>query len=133
MALSPDPRRIGAGKRVLVVEDELAVQTLVKRALRAQGFDVDTANDGLDALVRLELDRPDLIVTDIAMPRLDGMSMVKAIKAHPDTKAIPVIFLTARADTRSLIDGINVGARFYVTKPFQIEDLVSKVQKALKV
>ena len=64
-------------------------------------------------------------------PNLDGIEFVKAVKSHGNTGRIPVIFLTAKTDPRSMIDGINVGARFYVTKPFAIDDLLSKVTRAL--
>jgi DNA-binding response OmpR family regulator len=121
----------GDGKHVLVIEDEPAVQILLRKQLEAHGFVVTVANDGLDGLMRLEQLKPDLIICDVMMPNLDGMAFVKAIKGHNETQRIPVIFLTAKTDPRSMIDGINVGARFYVTKPFQIDDLLGKVQKAL--
>ena len=122
---------IGDGKAILVLEDEPAVQTLLKKQLTAHGFTVTVAGDGLDGLMKLESMKPDLIICDVMMPNLDGMGFVKAIKGHLQTQKIPVIFLTAKTDPRSMIDGINVGARFYVTKPFQIDDLMAKVTKAL--
>ena len=121
----------GAGRKILVLEDEPAVQTLINKQLVAQGFQVTVAGDGLDGLMKLEADKPDLIICDVMMPNLDGMEFVKAIKAHGDTQRIPVIFLTAKTDPRSMIDGINVGARFYVTKPFQLDDLLGKIKRAL--
>jgi DNA-binding response OmpR family regulator len=129
----PAPTNIGSGKRILVIEDDPSVQTLVRKALGAYGFEVTTADDGLEALMKLESLKPDLIIADMMMPRLDGMTFVKAIKGRGETRQIPVIFLTAKSDPKSMIEGINVGARFYVTKPFQIDDLLGKVQKALKV
>jgi DNA-binding response OmpR family regulator len=116
---------------ILVLEDDPSVQTLMRKQLTAHGFKVTTASDGLDGLMKLEQVKPDLIICDVMMPNLDGIEFVKAVKGHGDTKAIPVIFLTAKTDPRSMIDGINVGARFYVTKPFAIDDLLSKVQRAL--
>ncbi len=124
---------IGEGRTVLVIEDDPAVQTLVRKTLGMYGFAVETADDGLDGLMKLETLTPDLIIADMMMPRLDGMTFVKAIKGRGETKAIPVIFLTAKSDPKSMIEGINLGARFYVTKPFQIDDLIAKVQKAIKV
>ena len=121
----------GAGRHILVLEDEPAVQTLLRKQLTAHNFQVTIAGDGLDGLMKLESVRPDLIICDVMMPNLDGMGFVKAIKAHGGTQKIPVIFLTAKTDPRSMIDGINVGARFYVTKPFQIDDLLSKIKRAL--
>ena len=127
------PEKIGTGKTILVIEDDPSVQLLVRKALGMYGFNVVAADDGLDGLMKLETLRPDLIIADMMMPRLDGMGFVKAIKGRGETKSIPVIFLTAKSDPKSMIEGINVGARFYVTKPFQIDDLLGKVQKALKV
>lgn len=116
---------------ILVLEDDPSVQTLMKKQLTAHGFKVTVASDGLDGLMKLESVRPDLIICDVMMPNLDGIEFVKAVKSHSETTKIPVIFLTAKTDPRSMIDGINVGARFYVTKPFAIDDLLSKVQRAL--
>ena len=70
-------------------------------------------------------------LVDVMMPNLDGLTLAKAIKAYKDTKSIPLIFLTAKGDTMSMIEGINVGAKYYVTKPFQMDDLLSKVEKVL--
>lgn len=116
---------------ILVIEDEPAVQTLLKKGLGANGFRVTVAGDGLDGLMKLETLKPDLMICDVMMPNLDGVEFVKAIKANPQTQKIPVIFLTAKTDPRSMIEGINVGARFYVTKPFQIDDLLTKIKRAL--
>jgi DNA-binding response OmpR family regulator len=127
------PSNMGAGKSVLVIEDDPTVQTLVRKALGMYGFTVTAAEDGLAGLMQLESMKPDLIIADMMMPRLDGMGFVKAIKGRAETAKIPVIFLTAKSDSKSMIEGINVGARFYVTKPFQIDDLISKVQKTLKI
>ena len=116
---------------VLVVEDDPATQRLLQKELAANDFDVTLANDGLDGLMKLETLQPDVIVCDLNMPQLDGLAFTKAIRSNERTRQIPVIFLTANSDPRKVIDGINVGARFYVTKPFQIDDLLAKVQKAL--
>jgi DNA-binding response OmpR family regulator len=116
---------------ILVLEDDPWVQTLLKKQLTSHGFKVTIAADGLDGLMKLESLHPDLMICDVMMPNLDGMEFVKAVKSNSETQKIPVIFLTAKSDPRSMIDGINVGARFYVTKPFQIEDLLSKIRRAL--
>lgn len=120
-----------AQSHILVIEDDAAVRTLLEKSLTAKGYRVTLARDGLEGLTYLESGRPDIIVVDIMMPRVDGMTFVRAIKGHTDTKPIPVIFLTAKNDPRSMIEGINVGAKFYVTKPFQMDELVSKIEKAL--
>jgi DNA-binding response OmpR family regulator len=99
--------------------------------LTKTGYTVIEAVDGLDGLRKIDVDRPDLIIADVMMPNLDGLTLVKALKNFRETKAIPVIFLTAKGDTMSMIEGINVGAKYYVTKPFQMDDLLDKVGKVL--
>jgi DNA-binding response OmpR family regulator len=121
----------GEGAHILVLEDDPSVQTLLRKQLVAHGFKVSLATDGLDGLMKLETLSPDLMICDVMMPNLDGVEFVKAIKGNTLTQKIPVIFLTAKTDPRSMIEGINVGARFYVTKPFQIDDLLSKIRRAL--
>ncbi|MFZ4736029.1 MAG: response regulator [Bradymonadia bacterium] len=121
----------GEKKGILVIEDESHVKTLVSRLLEKNGYVVKTAEDGLDGLRVLEDFRPDLIIADVMMPNLDGLTFTKALKNRRETKNIPVIFLTAKTDPLSMIEGINVGAKFYITKPFQIEDVLAKVKKVL--
>jgi adenylate cyclase len=129
--MSSSPTSPSGGAHILVIEDEPAVQTLLRKQLTANGYQVTVAGDGLDGLMKLESVKPDLVISDVMMPNLDGIEFVRAIKQHQETQRIPVIFLTAKSDPRSMIEGINVGARFYVTKPFQIDDLLSKVKRAL--
>ncbi len=118
-------------KNILVIEDDPSVRLLLEKSLAAKGFEVRSAEDGLSALTLLESYTPDLMIVDVMMPRLDGITFVRAIKNHENTNPIPVIFLTAKNDPKSMIEGINMGARFYVTKPFQMDELVAKVKKAL--
>ncbi len=120
-----------ANESILIIEDDASVRTLLEKSLSAKGYRVSCCNDGLAGLAALEESKPDLIIADIMMPRLDGMTFVKAIKAHDETRPIPVIFLTAKNDPKSMIAGINLGARFYITKPFQMDELLAKVRKAL--
>lgn len=120
-----------AGETILIVEDDASVRVLLEKTLKTHGYEVRVYDDGLAGLAALERDRPHLIIADIMMPRLDGMTFVKAIKEHESTKPIPVIFLTAKNDPKTMIAGINLGARFFVTKPFVMDELVAKVKKAL--
>ncbi len=118
-------------KQILLIEDEDNVRQMVSRLLTKNSYEVKEAVDGLDGLRVLENELPDLIIVDVMMPNLDGMTFTRALKTRRETQAIPIIFLTAKGDPRSMIEGINVGAKFYVTKPFQMEDLLSKVKKVL--
>ncbi len=118
-------------KKIMVVEDEQHVRLLVSRLLSKNEFEVKGVEDGLAALHELEIFHPDLIISDIMMPNLDGLQLLKALRNLRETRSIPVIFLTAKSDPLSMIEGINAGAKFYITKPFQIEDVLNKVNKVL--
>ena len=120
-----------AQETILIIEDDPSVRTLLEKTLGSKGYSISTADDGLAALTMLEELEPDLMIVDIMMPRLDGMTFVKAVKSNTQTAQIPIIFLTAKNDPKTMIQGINFGARFYITKPFQIDELVTKVEKAL--
>ena len=122
---------MSTGTRVLVVEDDKASQTLLRKQLTAKGFEVAVAANGLDGLMYLERGSPDIIVCDVNMPELDGIGFVRALKARQETRSIPVIFLTASNDPRLMVDGINVGARFYMTRPFDLDELVWKMKRVL--
>lgn len=98
--------------------------------MRALG-DVVTAVDGQDALEKARSRTPDVVVTDLMMPRMDGLTLAKQLKHDPHLARVPVVMLTARTGPRDVIAGINAGARFYVTKPFKTEELILKVRKAL--
>ena len=123
---------INGQRQILVVEDDAQVRTLLSKLLEKNDYSVAMAGDGLEALKFLEENRPDLILIDVMMPRLDGFLTVKAIRYRKEHKNIPIIFLTAKTDARSMIEGINVGAKFFLTKPFQIGDVLSKIKKAIE-
>ncbi len=116
--------------RILVAEDDPDLLRMLEHIMRALG-DVVTAFDGQDALEKAQAVRPDVIVTDVMMPRMDGYTFAKHLKASPALATVPVVILTAKTGPRDVISGINAGARFYVTKPFKTDDLVAKVRKAL--
>ncbi|MGK0359550.1 MAG: DNA-binding response OmpR family regulator [Bradymonadia bacterium] len=119
-------------KRVLVIDNDAYGRQMVSQLLDRNGYIVKEAENGLEGLRALETFGAQLIITDVTMPELDGLTMVKALKTRRETKAIPIIFLTAKSDPLSMIEGINVGAKFYITKPFQVEDVLSKVKKVLR-
>jgi CheY-like chemotaxis protein len=121
----------GRTVRILAVEDDVDVLSLLSRLLSSVG-NVRIARDGLEAWQTIEQGFvPDLIVTDVMMPRMDGNTLVQKLKADPRFSRIPVIMLTAKSAPRDVIAGINTGARHYVTKPFSAEDLLGKVKKTL--
>jgi two-component system, OmpR family, phosphate regulon response regulator PhoB len=119
--------------KVYVVEDDPALRALLETTLARGGYDVALASHGLDALLLIDRaqPKPNLLIVDIMLPELDGLTLVRALKKKPETKNIPVIFLTAKTDARTIAEGISVGAKFYVTKPFALDDLMSKVRRAI--
>ena len=105
---------------------------MLEHILRAIG-DVVTAVDGQDALEKAQAGDapPSVVVTDLMMPRMDGLTLARQMKLDQRLATVPVVMLTARTAPRDVIAGINAGARFYVTKPFKTDELVAKVRKAL--
>jgi two-component system OmpR family response regulator len=116
--------------RVLVVDDEANITDLVATALRYEGFDVEVAATGGDALHAAETFRPDLMVLDIMLPDRDGFQVVQRLRA--DGRHVPVVFLTARDSTEEKVKGLTVGGDDYVTKPFSLEELVARVRAVLR-
>lgn len=117
--------------KLLVVEDDADLLHMIKTMLRAVG-EVTLARDGQEAIDLLRAGfRPDVIITDIMMPRMDGLELAKSLKNDPTIGNIPLVMLTAKSGPMDMITGINAGARHYVTKPFRASDLIDKVKKAL--
>lgn len=117
--------------RIFVVEDEEAVRAMIVRLLETVG-DVSMAKDGKEALATLLANQPpDLIVTDVMMPHMDGLTLSRELKKHPQLARIPMLMLTAKSRPLDMVEGINAGARSYLTKPFKADELLSRVQKVL--
>lgn len=120
-----------ARARVLVVEDDPDVLHMIATMLKSS-YDVVLATDGIGALDVLKRNPlPDLVVTDVMMPRMDGVTLAATMRAEPRLASIPLVMLTAKTDSGSVIAGINAGARHYVTKPFKPDELLGKIRKAL--
>jgi len=115
--------------RVLLVEDELSLASIVKDALETQDFDVTIAVDGAEGLRRYFDLRPDILVVDVMMPKMSGFDMVKAIRqTDPNT---PILFLTAKTSIDDVVTGFNLGANDYLKKPFAIPELVVRMKNLL--
>lgn len=119
----------GQKKRILVVDDERHIVRLVQVNLERQGYEVVTAYDGVECLEKAKADKPDLIVLDIMMPRMDGFEALQRLKTDSETNHIPVIMLTARAQDRDVLQGYQYGADLYLTKPFSPLELISLVKR----
>lgn len=123
--------------RILVVEDEIHIQRLIKLILEKNQFLVDTVSSGEAALEHLQsrpstqLILPDMILLDVLMPGIDGLSVLRACKASTELKNIPIILLTALAQESIVMQGVSLGAADYIRKPFHPVDLVRRLHKHL--
>ena len=119
--------------RILVVDDSPNNLEVLRVRLNAQGYEVVTAVDGEDALARARELEPDLVLLDVMMPKLDGISVLKQIKQDEMLRFIPVILVTAKADTRDVVSGLEAGGDDYLTKPFEQAALVARVRSLLRI
>ena len=118
-------------KRLLVVDDEPNLLVAVGACLRGEGFDVVTARSGAEALVRVAESVPDLVVSDMRMPGMDGYQLARQLRASPRTALTPVVFLTAKDETTDRIEGFRTGVDAYLTKPFEPDELVAVIRGIL--
>jgi two-component system, OmpR family, response regulator MprA len=115
--------------RVLVVEDDEAIADVLRRSLRAEGHEVQSAGDGVEALAAAERFVPDLVILDLGLPRLDGTEVLKRLRAEGD---VPILILTARTETEDRVEGLDSGADDYLPKPFEREELLARTRALLR-
>jgi two-component system OmpR family response regulator len=116
--------------RVLVVDDEPSIVDALATSLRYEGFDVDEAVTGRDALVLAQEDPPDLVILDVMLPGLDGLEVTRRLRA--DGVNVPILFLTARDTLQDKLAGLTIGGDDYVTKPFALAEVIARVQTILR-
>ena len=116
--------------RVLVVDDEPAVREALRRALALEGYDVDLAENGAEALRKVSAAEPDLVVLDVLMPEVDGIAACRRLRAEGNR--VPVLMLTARAGVGDRVDGLDAGADDYLVKPFALEELLARIRALLR-
>jgi len=121
-----------AMSKVLIVEDEETLARNLAEKLKGEGFSVTTANDGEDGLEKLRAEHPDLIVLDIMLPKLDGLSLCRMVRRDPATAHIPIIMLTARGTEVDKIVGLESGADDYVVKPFGLGEFLARVRAVMR-
>ena len=119
----------GAGRRVLVVEDEPHIAEAIRFILRRDGWAVETANDGAQALARVAADRPDVVLLDLMLPGQSGLDVLQALRAQPALADLPVILLTARGQAGARDLAREYGASLYMSKPFANGDLLAAVRQ----
>jgi two-component system OmpR family response regulator len=119
-----------SGERILVVDDDENLRSMLSAALRHHGFVVDAANDGVQGLAALKDSRPDLVVLDVMMPGIDGFEVCRRMRADGDDT--PMLFLTARDASRDKVHGLRLGADDYLEKPFSLDELVARIRAILR-
>lgn len=115
--------------KILVCDDERHIVRLIQVNLEKQGWQVVTAYDGKEGLEKIRAEKPDLCVLDVMMPYMDGFEVLKSLRREPETEALPVIMLTAKAQDKDVFEGYHYGADMYLTKPFNPAELVSFVKR----
>ncbi|MHB9125889.1 MAG: response regulator transcription factor [Armatimonadota bacterium] len=119
-------------RKILAVDDEKHIVRLVQVNLERQGYEVVTANDGKEALQKVEEEKPDLLVLDVMMPYQDGVEVLQTLRRNPETANIPVVMLTAKAQDADVFRGWQSGVDAYLTKPFNPMELISFVKRIFK-
>ena len=118
-------------KRIVLAEDEPQIAKLVEFKLKKEGYQVTWKENGEEALKAIKEEKPDLILLDVMMPVMDGYEVLRRLKEDENLKSIPVIMLTARAQEKDVVKGIDMGAEDYITKPFHPAELLARVKRIL--
>lgn len=113
--------------KILVIDDEKDVLEVLRLVLSRSGYEVLASSSGMEGLAQAQADRPDLILLDIMMQRMDGWEVLRALKSDAETREIPVVILSARVEPKDKIRGLQEGAVDYVTKPFAVREILEKV------
>ena len=121
----------GAKQRVLVVDDEPSIAKILRKQLEVAGFEVSVAVDGAEGLVKVREFRPEVVVLDVMLPKLNGHQVCATLKQDAELKHIPVLMLTAKAQRKDQDEGLQSGADAFLTKPFQLEELLGQVRRLL--
>ena len=119
-------------RRVLIVDDEPSIAKILRKQMEVAGFDVTVAVDGEEGLAKIRDGRPELVILDVMLPKMNGHEVCAAVKQDTDLKAIPILMLTAKAQRQDQEEAMTCGAEAYLTKPFQLEELLGKVRGLLK-
>lgn len=121
-----------AKKTILVVDDEKDLLDLIEYNLKKEGFEVLTAENGEQGITIAKESKPDLVLLDIMMPKMDGLEAVEIMRKDDDLKRMPIIFLTARSDEKTEVEGLNKGGDDYITKPISTTKLISRIKAVMR-
>lgn len=118
--------------KILIVDDEQDIADLISYNLEKEGYSTIKAYDGGDVLKTVKTQKPDLMILDLMLPRMNGMDICRAIRANPETSHLPIIMLTAKSDEVDKIIGLEIGADDYMTKPFSVKELIARVRSIFR-
>jgi DNA-binding response OmpR family regulator len=116
-------------KKIVLAEDEPQIARLIEFKLKKEGYSVTWKENGEEALKAIKTEEPDLVILDVMMPVMDGYEVLRRLKEDENLKSIPVVMLTARAQEKDVVKGINLGAEDYITKPFHPAELLARVKR----
>lgn len=119
-------------KKILVVDDDNILRTVLKHYLEKQGYQVEHASSGKEGLAAFEQYKPDLVVSDVAMPEMDGLEFCRKLRSKPSGQLVPFIFLSGKDELEDRIAGHSIGADDYLTKPFEMKELLAKIEAQLE-
>ncbi len=119
-------------KKILVVDDDKILRTVLKHTLEQQGYQVTSAISGQEALISFQEDAPDIIISDVSMPGMDGFDFCRQLRSQPSGQLVPFIFLSARGKLDDRILGHSLGADDYLTKPFEMKELLAKIEALIE-
>lgn len=119
-------------QKILVIEDEINIQELLKYNLEKNGYHVIVADNGTEGIEKAQSDTPDLILLDIMLPGLDGLEVCKLLRMDKRTKKVPIFMLTAKSEELDKVLGLELGADDYITKPFSIKELIARIRAAMR-
>ncbi|MGK7877294.1 MAG: response regulator transcription factor [Xenococcaceae cyanobacterium] len=119
-------------KKILVVDDDNILRTVLKHYLEKQGYQVEDVGSGREGLTAFNKHSPDLVVSDVAMPEMDGLEFCRQLRSHPSGQLVPFIFLSGKDDLEDKIQGHSMGADDYLTKPFEMRELLAKIESLLE-
>ncbi len=119
-------------KKILVVDDDRILRNVLQRSLEKRGYQVTIVSSGTDALSAFNQDVPDIIVSDVSMPEMDGFEFCRQLRSQPSGKLVPFIFLSAKSELEDKIQGHSIGADDYLTKPFEMKELLAKIEALIE-
>lgn len=119
-------------KKILIVDDDLTLRRILHNSLEQRGYQVVSVGSGKDALARFSQDVPDIIVSDVSMPEMDGFEFCRQLRSQPSGKLIPFIFLSAKNELNDRVQGHTIGADNYLTKPFEMKELLANIEALIE-